>query len=62
MSLDDYINEELPPNTHKFEHRILITGSKDSTKIITGIPLIDNETKELVAFVEIMREKNKYQL
>lgn len=66
VSLDDFINTSkdeviLPPNTHKFKHRILIRGDpKDPTKIITGIPVIHNVTNQLVAFVELKREKNKY--
>jgi hypothetical protein len=42
VSLDDFITTSdeliLPPNTHKFKHRILIRGDlKDPIKVITGI-------------------------
>jgi hypothetical protein len=65
VSLDDYITTRdeliLPPNTHKFKHRILIRGDpKDPTKVITGIPVIHNVSNQLVAFVELKREKNRY--
>jgi hypothetical protein len=64
MSLDDYFpKDELPPNTHKFKHRILIgPDPKDSKKVLTGIPLIHNVTNQLVAWAEIKRKKNKYLL
>jgi hypothetical protein len=64
VNLDDFINcddELLPLNTRKFKHRILITGDpNDHAKVITGIPVIHNVTNQLVAFVEMRREKNKY--
>jgi hypothetical protein len=59
--LDAYINDELPPNTHRFKHRIMLAGDpKDPNKVITGIPLIHNETKQLIAFVELKWEKDDY--
>ncbi|MDR4491760.1 MAG: hypothetical protein R2685_12790 [Candidatus Nitrosocosmicus sp.] len=63
VNLDDFItrDELMPPNTHKFKHRILICSDpKDTKKVLTGIPLIHNVTNQLVAWVEIKREKNKY--
>ncbi|MDR4490824.1 MAG: hypothetical protein R2685_07970 [Candidatus Nitrosocosmicus sp.] len=64
VNLDDYVCDELlllPPNTHKFKHRILIGGDpKDPTTVLTGIPVIHNVTNQLVAWVEIRREKNRY--
>lgn len=63
-TLDDYIDESLLlPNTRKFKHRILLRGyTKKSNNVITGIPLIHNETNELVAFVDLKWEKDRYQL
>lgn len=59
-SLDDYINL-LPDNSRKFKHRIIVTrDSKDITKVLTGIPVIDNETGELIAFVELKWDKDTY--
>lgn len=55
-STDNYItrNELLSPNTHKFKRRILLAGDpKDPTKVLTAYPVINNKTKELVAFVEL---------
>lgn len=64
INLDDFIksdDEFLPPNTHKFKQRILIgQDPKYEKKVLTGIPLIHNVTNQLVAWVEIKREKNKY--
>ncbi len=48
--------------TLKFRHKILIgPDPKDSTKVLTGIPLIHNISNQLVAFVEIMRGKRRLQ-
>jgi hypothetical protein len=59
-SLDNYINL-LPPNSHKSKHRIIVRrDSKDYSKVLTGIPVINNETKELVAFVELKWENENY--
>ena len=59
-SLDDHINL-LPANSRKFKHRIIVKrDSADSSKVLTGIPVINNETKELVAFVELKWEKDDY--
>lgn len=58
--LDDYINL-LPDNSHKFKHRIIVRrDSKDFTKVLTGVPVIDNETEELVAFVDLKWESEDY--
>lgn len=67
ISLDDFINtredELLPPDTHKFKHRILIgPDPKGTKKVLTGIPLIHDVTNQFVAWVEVKREKNKYLL
>jgi hypothetical protein len=63
-SLDDFINKDeqlLPPNTRKFKHKIVLRGyTLNSDNLITGIPIIHDETKELVAFVDLKWEKNKY--
>ncbi len=59
-TLDDYINL-LPDNSRKFKHRIIVRrDSKDFTKVLTGVPVIDNETEELIAFVELKWEKDDY--
>jgi hypothetical protein len=51
----------LPANSHKFKHRIIVKrDSKDFSMVLTGIPVINNETKELVAFVELKWEKDDY--
>ncbi|KAA2282183.1 hypothetical protein [Candidatus Nitrosocosmicus sp. SS] len=63
VNLDDFItrDELIPPNTHKFKHKILIgPDPKDTKKVLTGIPLIQNVTNQLVAWVEIRKEKDKY--
>ena len=51
-TLDDDINL-LPSNSHKFKHRIIVKRDKDFSKVLTGVPVIDNETKEFIAFVEL---------
>ena len=59
-TLDDYINL-LPDNSRKFKHRIIVRrDSKDFRKVLTGIPVIDNETEELIAFVELKWESDDY--
>lgn len=59
-SLDDYINL-LPDNSRKFKHRIIVRrDSNDFTKVLTGVPVIDNETEELIAFVELKWESDDY--
>ena len=46
--------EDLPDGSHKFKHRIIVRrDSIDLTKVLTAFPVINNETKELVAFVEL---------
>ena len=53
--------DPLPDNSHKFKHRIIVKrDSKDFTKVLTAFPVINNETKELVAFVELKWEKDDY--
>ena len=53
--------DPLPDNSHKFKHRIIVKrDSKDFTKVLTAFPVVDNETKELVAFVELKWERDDY--
>lgn len=59
-SLDDYSNV-LPDNSRKFKHRIIVKrDSKDFTKVLTAFPVIHNETKELIAFVDLRWERDDY--
>lgn len=59
-SLDNYINL-LPPNSHKSKHRIIVRrDSQDFAKVLTAFPVIDNETRELIAFVELKWETENY--
>ena len=59
-SADDYTNQ-LPDGSHKFKHRIIVKrDSKDLTKVLTGFPVIHNETKELIAFVDLKWETENY--
>ena len=58
--VDDYINQ-LPDGSHKFKHRIIVKrDSKDISKVLTAIPIINDETKELVAFVDLKWETENY--
>ena len=53
--------DPLPANSYKFKHRIIVKrDSTDLTKVLTAFPVVDNETKELVAFVELKWEKDDY--
>ncbi len=53
--------DPLPDNSHKFKHRIIVKrDSKDFTKVLTAFPLINNDSKELIAFVELKWEKDGY--
>jgi hypothetical protein len=53
--------DSLPDGSHKFKHRIIVKrDSIDFTKVLTAFPVINNETKELVAFVELKWEKDDY--
>jgi hypothetical protein len=53
--------ERLPDGSHKYKHRIIVKrDSVDLTKVLTAFPVINNETKELVAFVELKWEKDDY--
>ena len=59
-SFDDYVNL-LPDNSYKSKHTIIVKrDSKDISNVLTGFPVINNETKELVAFVELKWEKENY--
>jgi len=59
-----YHNEHtnlIPSNSHKSKHRIIVKrDSKDISKVLTGFPVIHNETKELVAFVDLKWETENY--
>ena len=51
----------LPEGSHKFKHRIIVKrDSVDLTMVLTGFPVINDDTKELVAFVELKWEKDEY--
>ena len=51
----------LPDGSYKFKHRIIVKRNpKNLTRVLTAFPLINNETKELVAFVELRWEKDDY--
>ncbi|ALI37860.1 hypothetical protein NMY3_03678 [Candidatus Nitrosocosmicus oleophilus] len=53
--------DPLPANSYKFKHRIIVKrDSTDLTKVLTAFPVVDNETKELVAFVELKWERDDY--
>jgi hypothetical protein len=59
-NLDDYFSL-MPDNSRKFKHRIIVKrDSKDITKVLTAFPVIHNETKQLIAFVELKWEKDNY--
>ena len=59
-SFDDYVNQ-LPEDSHKSKHRIIVKrDSKDFSKVLTAFPVIHNETKELIAFVELKWETENY--
>ncbi len=45
---------------HKFKHRIIVGDSKDLYKVLTAFPVINNQTKELIAFVELKWETENY--
>ncbi len=60
MTLDDYI-QLLPDNSYKSKHRIIVKrDSTEFTKVLTAFPVIDNETRELIAFVDLKWEKDDY--
>ena len=53
--------EHLPDGSHKFKHRIIVKRDlADFTKVLTAFSVIDNKSKELVAFVELKWEKDDY--
>ena len=59
LTLGDYIGL-LPNNSHKSKHRIIVKrDTTDFTKVLTAFPVIDNETKELIAFVDLKWEMFK---
>ena len=53
--------DPLPGGSHKFKHRIIVKRDlADFTRVLTAFPVIDNKSKELVAFVELRWEKDDY--
>lgn len=53
-SLNDFGSIEFPPETHKFKHRIIVKrDSEDFTRVLTAFPVINNEIKKLIAFVNL---------
>lgn len=51
----------LPDGSYKFKHRIIVKRDlADLTKVLTAFPVINDKTKELVAFVELEWEKDDY--
>jgi hypothetical protein len=59
-TLDEYVNL-LPDGSHKSRHRIIVKrDSDDLTKVLTAFAVIDNESKELIAFVDLKWEKENY--
>jgi hypothetical protein len=51
----------LPDGAHKFKHRIIVKrDSEDSTRVLMAVPVINTESKELVAFIDIKWEKDDY--
>ena len=51
----------LSDNSYKVKHRIIVKrDSGDLTKVLTAFPVINNETKEVIAFVELKWEKDDY--
>jgi len=51
----------LPDNSHKFKHRIIVKRDPvNLRKVLTAFPVINNETKELIAFVELKWENDDY--
>jgi hypothetical protein len=59
-TLDEYINL-LPDGSRKFKHRIIVKrDSADFAKVLTGIPVINNQTNELIAFVDLKWENEDY--
>ena len=59
-TLDEYVNL-LPDGSHRSRHRILLKrNSEDFKRVLTAFALIDNESKELIAFVDLKWEKENY--
>ncbi len=59
-TLDEYVNF-LPDGSHKSRHRIIVKrDSEDFTKVLTAFAVIDNESKELIAFVDLKWEKENH--
>jgi len=51
----------VPDGSHKFKHRIIVKRDpKNLTRVLTAFPVIHNETKQLIAFVELKWEKDDY--
>ncbi len=59
-TLDKYINS-LPDSSHKSKHRIIVKrDSVDFSKVLTAFPVFHNESKELIAFVDLKWETENY--
>ncbi len=59
-SPDDYFRL-MPDNSHKSKHRIIVKrDSKDLIKVLTGLPVLHNETKQLILFVELKWKRETY--
>ena len=57
---DEYINL-LPDGAHKFKHGIIVKRDyTDFTRVLTSVPVINTESKELVAFIDIKWEKDDF--
>jgi len=51
--------DPLSDGSHKFKRRIIVKrDSVDLTRVLTAYPVIHNETKQLIAFVELKWEKD----
>jgi hypothetical protein len=61
VNLDESTINLLPPNSHKFKHRIIVRrDSSDFSKVLTAIPIISNETNDLIAFVDLKWEREDH--
>jgi hypothetical protein len=51
----------LSDNSHKVKRRIIVKRDPgDLTKVLTAFPVLNNKTKEVIAFVELKWEKDHY--
>ena len=57
---DEYI-DLLSYSAHKLKHRIIVKRDyTDFTRVLTSVPVINTESKELVAFIDIKWEKDDF--